>query len=413
MLKAKQIEHAGEGMHADGQGLYLRVQASGAKGWIFRYQLRGKRREMGLGALEDVTAPEARAEAANQRRTLLSGLDPIEERTRLVELAAMDAQARAAGAVTFETAASEYIKAHKAGWSNAKHAAQWASTLDSYAHPTIGNKAVAAVNTDDVLQILRPIWTEKTETASRVRSRVELVLSYARAMKWREGENPAPWRGHLDALLPKPGKVRAVRHHPALHFARVPAFMAKLATVEGSGARALEFAILTAARSGEVRLLTPQELDLDAAVWTVPAARMKAKRDHRVPLSAAAVQLLQRCPKLEGNPYTFPGMRKKSPVSDMTLTAAIRRLNDATTPAPWVDSKTGHEVVPHGFRSSFRDWAAEATTYPAEMAELALAHVVGDKVEAAYRRGDMFERRREMMEAWSQWCFSEMKTRPS
>ena len=252
--------------------------------------------------------------------------------------------------MTFETAASEYIKAHKPGWSNARHAAQWANALDTYASPTIGKKAAATSNTEDVLQLLRPIWSEKTETASRVRSRVELVRSYARAMKWREGENPAR-RGHLDALLPKPGKVRAVMHHPALPFARVPSFMAKLATVEGSGARALEFAILTAARSGEVRLLTSRELDLDGAVWTVPAARMKAKRDHRVPLSAAAAHVLERSPTVDENPSTFAGTRKKSPVSDVTLAAAIGRLNEATTPAPWVDPKTGNEVVPHGFRS--------------------------------------------------------------
>ncbi len=407
-LKAKQIEHAGEGMHADGQGLYLRVQASGAKGWIFRYQLRGKRREMGLGTLADVSAPEARAEAAKQRSVLLARKDPIEERTRQAEAEAANALAQAAGGVTFDAAAKAYIDAHKAGWSNIKHAQQWTNSLNTYASPVIGDTVVGAVSTEDVLEILRPIWSEKTETASRVRSRIELVLSYARAMKWRDGENAALWRGHLDALLPKPGKVRPVVHHPALPFERVPAFMAALAGVEGSGARALEFAILTAARSGEVRMLKPSEVDLNAALWTVPAARMKARRDHRVPLSTQAVQHLEKARMVDGNPYTFPGMRKKAPVSDMTLTAAIRRLNEGKSPAPWVDPKTGEQVVPHGFRSSFRDWAAEATSYPAEMAEMALAHVVSDKVEAAYRRGDMFERRREMMQAWADWCVSKL-----
>jgi integrase len=405
-LKAKQIEHAGEGMHADGEGLYLRVQASGAKGWIFRFQLNGKRREMGIGTLADVTAPEARAEAAKHRAVLRTSVDPIEARQLQIQRSAEAALQAIAGGSTFRTVAADYIASHRAGWANKKHAAQWESTLKTYAEPVIGDKVVADVNTDDVLCVLQPIWTTKTETASRVRSRIELVLSFAKAKKLRQGENPAAWRGHLDALLPRPSKVAPVRHHPALPWARIPAFFPALRSMDGSGARALEFAILTAARSGEVRLMTMTEVDLEANVWTIPAKRMKAKRDHRVPLSDEAVTLLKTLIPVDGNPYVFPGTRKKSPVSDMTLTAAIRRMNEGKDPMPWLDPKSGDEVVPHGFRSAFRDWAAEATDYPAEMAEMALAHVVGDKVEAAYRRGDMFERRRSMMQDWAKWCGS-------
>jgi integrase len=412
-LKAKQIEHAGEGMHADGQGLYLRVQASGARGWIFRFQLNGKRREMGLGTLSEKSAPEARTAAGELRAVLRQGLDPIEERRRKAEQAAAQAAQVAAGAVTFRTVAQDYMAAHRAGWANAKHAAQWESTLTTYAYPVIGDKPVGEVGTDDVLAILRPIWTTKTETASRVRSRIELVLSSARARKLRSGENPAVWRGHLDALLPKPGKVATVRHHPALPYAKLPGFMADLREVPGAGARALELAILTAARSGEVRLASWQEIDTEAAVWTVPAARMKAKREHRVPLSGAALALIQSQPRIEGCAYVFPGRDGKAPVSDMTLTAVIRRLNERPGFEPWVDGRTGAQVVPHGFRSTFRDWAAEATQYPGEMAEMALAHVVGDKVEAAYRRGDMFERRREMMTAWATWCLGSPEPAPA
>ena len=405
-LKAKQIEHAAEGMHADGQGLYLRVQAGGSKGWIYRYQLNGKRREMGIGTLTDRPAPEARAAAALLRAQLRTGVDPIEARRQASEQAEDAAKRVAAGAVTFRTTAAEYIASHRAGWANAKHASQWENTLLTYADPVIGNKSAAEVNTDDVLRILQPIWTTKTETASRVRSRIELVLSYAKAKKLRQGENPAVWRGHLDALLPKPSKVAPVRHHPALPHARLPAFMTALREVDGVGARALEFAILTAARSGEVRLMTWPEVDLDTKVWTVPAARMKAKHVHRVPLTDAAVRVLKALKPVEGNPYMFSGTRSKAPVSDMTLTAVIRRMNEGHDAAPWIDPKNGAEVVPHGFRSTFRDWAAEVTKYPGEMAEMALAHVVGNAVEAAYRRGDMFERRREMMRAWAKWCKS-------
>ena len=405
-LKAKQIDHAPEGMHADGQGLYLRVQAGGSKGWIYRYQLNGKRREMGLGALKEVSAPDARADAAKKRELLRAGVDPIEARRAAAEQESKFALHVQAGPTMFRKVAADYIASHRSGWANVKHAAQWENTLETYAYPIIGDKPPAEIGTDDVLRILEPIWETKTETASRVRSRVELVLSYAKVKKLRQGENPAVWRGNLDALLPKPSKVAPVRHHPALPFAALPAFLVALREIGGVGARALEFAILTAARSGEVRNMVRDEVDFEGKVWTVPAEHMKAKRPHRVALSDAAIALLTAQPVLEDNPYIFPGARGKVPVSDMTLTAVIRRMNEAHKKPRWIDRRIGAEVVPHGFRSTFRDWAAEATDYPGEMAEMALAHVVGDKVEAAYRRGDMFNRRLEMMETWAAFALS-------
>lgn len=406
MLKTKQIEHAKEGMHPDGNGLYLRVQPSGAKSWIFRFQLNGRRREMGLGTLLDKTAVQARAEAAQCSLQVRAGIDPIEARRSLTN----NQINFISGGDQFKTVAAAYIEAHKDGWSNAKHAAQWTSTLKAYAYPVIGQKSVAEIDTDDILRILSPIWSDKTETASRVRSRIELILSYAKARKMRQGENPAVWRGHLDALLPKPAKVKVVRHHPALPYKLLPDFMADLRQMPGTGARALEFAILTAARSGEVRGATLSEFDLPNAVWNIPGSRMKAKRDHRVPLSNAALSILAGLTRSERTELIFLGERTKRtigstlpPVSDMTLSAVIKRMN-ATRIDKWIDPKNRDEVVPHGFRSTFRDWAAEATTYSNEMVEMALAHTVGNKVEAAYRRGDMFERRRELMETWANFC---------
>lgn len=405
-LKAKQIEHAKVGMHADGGGLYLRVQPSGAKSWIFRFQLNGRRREMGIGTLTDNEPTQARAVASQLALQVRSGIDPIEARQQI----ALDQKVQANGDL-FRDVAAEYIKSHRDGWRNAKHADQWANTLATYAYPVVGGKRVAEIDTEDVLRILKPIWGSKTETASRVRSRIELVLSYAKAKRMRQGENPAAWRGHLDALLPKPTKVKKVRHHPALTFFQMAAFMSDLRQMPGNGARALELAILTAARSGEVRAASWSEFDLANAVWDIPASRMKAERPHRVPLSKAAVNLLEVLPRHDRQELVFPGERNSrspkgnaTPISDMTLSAVIRRMNSQYDSAKWLDPKSGDEVVPHGFRSTFRDWAAETTSYPNEMVEMALAHTVTNKVEAAYRRGDMFDRRRALMEEWSVFC---------
>ena len=361
---------------------------------------------MGIGTLADLPAPEARTKAANLAAMVRSGIDPIEARQRDSELKAAEKARTEAESVTFRQAAEAYIAAHRAGWRNAKHADQWVNTLEKYAYPVIGDRSVANVGLEEVLRILRPIWEEKTETAARVRSRIELILSYSKALKLRDGENPAIWRGNLDALLPKPSKLKKVRHHPALPYERVSEFMGELQRISGSGARALEFAILTAARSGDVRGATWSEIDMDGKTWTVPAERLKIKTngEHRVPLSATALSLLKKLHRLDGVDLLFPGEREKKPVSDMTLSAVIKRMNQAADIPRWIDARTSAPVVPHGFRSTFRDWVAEATHYPHEMAEMALAHAIGNKVEAAYRRGDMFERRREMMNDWGKWC---------
>lgn len=402
-LTALQIKHAKEGMHADGNGLYLRVQASGAKSWIFRFQLKRKRREMGIGTLADKSAIQARSEVATLSALVRSGIDPIEQRTLDAEQATLAALKSSAETTNFRAVASEYIEIHKAGWRNEKHTQQWTNTLKTYAYPTIGDKPVGQVTVEDVLSILEPLWKTKTETATRLRSRIELVMSYGKAKKLREGENPAIWRGNLDAILPKPTKLKKIRHHPALPYAQMAAFMKKLRSTEGTGARALEFAILTATRSGEVRLATWKEINLEAALWTIPAERMKAGREHWVPLSRQAVCLLQAVPKIVGKEYIFPGVHDKKPLSDMTLSAIIRNFNEAKDDRAqrWVDPKNGDTVVPHGFRSTFRDWSAEVGHYPREVAEHALAHSLPDKVEASYHRGTMLERRRPMMQAWA------------
>lgn len=404
-LTTLQIKHAKEGMYADGNGLYLRVQKSGAKSWIFRFQLNGKRREMGLGTLADKSAPDARSEAAQLAAQVRNGIDPIEDRKAKAEIAANEAHKAKAAATTFRQVAAEYIENHRASWKNAKHAQQWTNTLEQYAGPIIGDKSVGEITTEDVLSILQPLWITKTETASRLRSRIELVLSYAKALKLRQGENPAIWRGHLDAILPKESKVKKIQHQPALPYSQVANFMKMLRTANGSGARALELAILTATRSGEVRLAEWSEIDFESKLWTIPAARMKAKREHWVPLSEQAIKLLKELPRIEDCNYIFVGTRDKRPLSDMTLSAVIRRFNEVEkdqTPL-WIDPSNGREVVPHGFRSTFRDWAAEVGHYPRELAEHALAHSLPDKVEAAYHRGTMLDRRRPMMQAWADY----------
>lgn len=390
MLTELKIKHAGPGMHLDGDGLYLQVTKAGAKSWVFRFQLNKRRREMGLGPLATVPAKEARRRAAEVRVQVAAGIDPIEERRRLAaEEAERKAQA-AAHAVTFKKAAEDYIEANRAGWRNAKHAQQWENTLATYVYPVFGDTPVALVTDAQVLEVLTPIWTSKTETAKRIQGRIENILDAAKARKLRSGENPARWRGHLDKLLPKPSKVATVKHHPALPYAEIEQFMPKLRAVDGVSALALEFLILTACRSGEVLKAAWHEVDTDTGVWTIPAERMKAGKVHRVPLSDAALAVLEKAKAIKHTDYIFPSVRTGSAMSDMSLTMLLRRLRPG--------------ITAHGFRSTFRDWAAEQTMYPGEMAEMALAHVVGNKVEAAYRRGDMFERRRQMMQDWATWC---------
>jgi len=375
------------GLHAVGgvAGLMLQVTATGARSWVLRAMIAGKRRDMGLGGFPDVGLADARTAAREARAKVRDGVDPIEQgRAKRSALAA-----EVAAALTFRQASEKYLAAHKSAWRNEKHGAQWSSTLETYAHPHLGHLRVQDIGLAHVMNVLQPIWTTKTETASRVRGRIESVLDWATAHGYREGLNPARWRGHLDKLLPKPSKVARVEHRQALPVGEVGAFMGKLRAMQGVGARALEFAILTAARSGEVRGMTWDEVDLEAKTWTVPGERMKAGREHRVPLSDAAVALVKAQPQAGASPYVFAAVRGGQ-LSDMTLSSVTRRM--------------GAPCVPHGFRSSFRDWVGERTGYPGDMAEMALAHTIGDKVEAAYRRGDMFEKRRRLMADWAAFC---------
>jgi integrase len=374
------------GLHFVGgvAGLALQVSPTGSRSWTLRVMVGGKRRDMGLGAYSPtgMTLAKAREGALSARELIRQGVDPI-ERQRAAQSAL---RAAVAEALTFRQCAEKYIKAHGAGWKNAKHAQQWENSLAQHAYPILGGVLVRDVKLAQVLAVLEPIWTTTNETAVRLRGRVELVLDWATARGYRDGLNPARWRGHLDKLLPRPSKVNGRAHHPAVPVGDVGAFMVRLRRAEGMGARALEFAILTAARSGEVRGATWGEIDLQAKVWTVPGARMKAGKEHRVPLSKAALAVLAGLPEGRPDDLVFPAVRGGM-LSDMTLSAVLRRME---VPA-----------VPHGFRSTFRDWAAERTNFPRDAAEMALAHAIGDKVEAAYRRGDLFEKRRVMMEDWA------------
>jgi integrase len=376
-------------MHCDGGGLYLQV-TQGADGtprrsWLYRYVIHGRERQMGLGSLIDTTLAEAREKAACARKQRGQGDDPIDVK-HAQEAAALLARAKA---MSFDQCRDAYIAAHRPGWRNAKHAAQWINTLDAYVTPVFGQLPVAAIDTGLVTKALEPIWSAKTETASRVRGRIEAILDWAKVRGFRGGENPARWRGHLDSLLPARSKVQRVKHHAALPFTEIGAFVARVREQSTTAARALEFTILTAARTGEVLGARWDEIDFDAAVWTVPPDRMKGAREHRVPLSAAALAVIERMQACRENDYIFPGDRR-----DRLYGAAMDMLL----------RRTGHEVTVHGFRSSFRDWAAECTHFPREVAEAALAHTVGDKVEAAYRRGDLFDKRRGLMTAWAAFC---------
>lgn len=375
-----------------GSGLALQIARGGSASWILVYRRGpGVRRKMGLGSCPLVSLDMARQKAAAARQLLLEGRDPLSSRA--------DEKARRLACPTFAAAAQRYIEVHKAGWKNEKHAAQWSATLATYAYPKFGNLPVSAVETAHVLEAVEPIWAAKPETASRLRGRIESILDYAKARKWRQGENPAAWKGHLALTLPARSKLRKVVHHAALPWRETTDFMSALRAQPGVGSLALQFAILTAARSGEVRGATWEEIDLEAKTWTIPADRMKAHREHRVPLTAPALEILRQMAvgRAPGE-LVFLGQRPGKPLSDMSLTAVLRRMNRG-------------ELTAHGFRSSFRDWCAEATSYPAEMAEMALAHAVSSKVEAAYRRGDMFEKRRRLMADWAAHCQGEMSAK--
>ncbi len=389
-LAAVAIKSLGDGWHADGGNLYLFVRGE-SRGWVFRFVAPdGKRRNMGLGSQHAVSLAEARKQAALLREQVkhpTSPNDPLAARreSRLAQKLAKRKH------MTFKACALAYIEAHRGEWKNSKHAQQWGNTLATYAYPMFGDLPVSAVDDALVLKVLMPIWESKTETATRLRGRIESVLDWATFSKFRQGENPARWKGHLDNSLAKPNKVAKVKHHAALPYAEMGPFMAGLREREGVGAKALEFAVLTAARSGEVRGATWDEIDLDGRLWVIPAERMKMEKEHRVPLSDAAVELLKALPRVDDEVLVFPSSKKNRPMSDMTLTAVLRRMERG-------------DLTAHGFRSTFRDWAAESTNYPSDMAEMALAHSIGDKVEAAYRRGDMLKKRFRMMNEWAKFC---------
>ncbi len=371
------------GKHRVAPGLFLRVRSSGAGYWALIYTFAGKEREAGLGRYPDVPLAEATAKAATMRLAIKrDGIDPL-------EIKQVD-QAKTAGAHTFRTIADGVIRAKSPGWSNPKHAQQWQNTLNTYAYPIIGNMDVAEVDTEHILAVLQPIWTGKHETATRLRQRIEAVLDAAAARKLRSSENPARWRGHLDSLLTAIPKRKRVKHHAALSWPELPAFMVALRTRTGISARALEFTILTACRTGESVGACWNELDLDRAIWTIPANRMKAKREHRVALPFQAVQLLQGLPRIEGDDWVFPGGRQHRPLSQMAMLELMRGMRPGLTV--------------HGFRSTFRDWVGEATTFSPELAETALAHTIPNATEAAYRRGDALERRRALMQAWADFA---------
>ena len=372
-------------------GLSLQVTPTGARSWILRVKIGALRRDMGLGAYPGVSLAKAREKAREAREAIDQGNDPILTRERAQSLL----RGKQASAITFESAALSFIKAKSGEWSNAKHAAQWTATLENFAFPVIGKMHVQDVGQAHIQQILEPIWATKTETATRLRGRLENVLDWAKARGYRTGENPARWRGHLDKLLAAPKKIAKVKHHPAVPVDGVAGFYANLQKREGTGARALGFALLTAARSGEVRGATWDEIDLDKALWTIPAARMKARVEHRVPLTESATAILRAVPRIEGCKYVFPAPRGGQ-LSDMALTAVMRRM--------------GLEFVPHGLRSTFRDWAAEKTNFPSDMAEKALAHKLESKVEAAYQRSDMLEKRRHMLQAWAMFLVTPTPT---
>ena len=385
------------GLYGDGGGLTLQITATGAKSWLFRYMVAGKPFGMGLGPTHTVSLAEARQKALDARKLLIVGINPLAAKKQN-QIAAALADARM---MTFDQCAEAYILAHKAGWKNAKHGDQWTNTLNTYASPVFGHLPVAEIDTGLVVKCLAPIWESKTETASRVRGRIESVLGWATTSGYRTGENPARWKGHLENLLATISKTSRTKNHPSLPWQRIGLFMSALRGREGVSARAVEFAILTACRSGEVRGAQWAEFDTTVKLWTIPAERMKAKREHQVPLSDAALALLASTPKDSDDDVVFAGT-KGQPLSDMSLTAVIRRMNGDDKPV-WADAN-GEGITVHGFRSSFRMWAAETTNYPREVAEHALAHQLPDAVERAYQRGSQFAKRAALMAEWAVYC---------
>ena len=401
-LTPLQVKNAKPGRHADGDGLHLLVKPTGARSWVYRFMLDGTARDVGLSRCpeaiellqkvggEELSLAQARDVATIYRMKVKNGIDPLAQRQQVAAAAVAEQQAKEASSVSFKMAAATYIASNEGSWRNTKHRAQWASTLETYVYPIIGDMIVANINPPHVLTVLEPIWKAKPETAGRVRGRIEAVLDAAKVRGYREGENPARWRGHLDQILPtRPRLSRG--HHKAAPYGGVPDILRELRSRKAIAAMALEFTVLTAARTGEVIGAAWDEVDLEKAVWTVPASRMKAGREHRVPLSPRALEILRQMKDLGGE-WIFPGSKGRK-LSGMAMAMLLRRMNT--------------DVTVHGFRASFRDWAAECTAYPHEVCEMALAHTIANKAEAAYRRGDLFEKRRRLMEEWATYCAGE------
>lgn len=397
-LDVKRLEHPGEGrnaLYAVGgvSGLMLQITPSGGKSWILRATVGAKRRDIGLGGYPDVSLGQARERAREGRDMIRQGVDPVEHRKAM--RAALVAQQKRG--LTFSEAMEKLAETKEKEFRSERHAKLWRSSLDLYAVPALGAMLVADIRRDDILRALKPIWEEKTDTAKRLRQRIEAVLAWATVAGHRQGDNPAKWKHNLDAFLPSPSKIKKTAHQPALSQADAPLWFADLQTREGNATRALEFLALTAVRSGDVRGAEWGEIDLKAKLWTIPAERMKAANEHRVPLTDQAIALLEALPRFEGNPLVFPAPRGGA-LTDAAMGACMKRIHEARQ-GGYLDARSGRPAVPHGLRSTFRDWAAE-TGYPRDMAELALAHVVGSDVERAYRRSDMVDRRRQMMAAW-------------
>ncbi len=392
MLTAKKVERVKEaGRYRDGlvRGLLLQVTDSGAKSWVLRYELHGKERMMGLGSAADFNLKEARERARNARQLLADGIDPLATKAA----AKVAAKAAAAKALTFRQAAERYFDQHQTKWTNASHRDQFLASLQGYAFPVLGDMDVAAIKLNDVLRVVEPQWTDKAVTMDRVRNRIEAVLDWAAVRGHRSGDNPARWRGFLDQVLPAARKVAPVKHHPALDYKALPAFMAELRQQEGVAARALDFLILTAARSGEVTGARWDEINFEEATWTVPPERMKAKREHRVALSPAAIDLLHKLPREDGSDFVFIGPVAGRGLSYMAFSRLMERMQR-------------RDVTVHGFRSTFSDWAHESTSHANHTIELSLAHLVGSEVERAYRRKDMLAKRQKLMTDWAKFAAS-------
>ena len=392
------------GYYGDGGGLWLQVSISGSKSWIFRFTINRNQREMGLGALHTVSLSDARIKSRDLRLILQEGVDPIFQREEAKQAAAL-ASARM---MTFDQCAKEYIEIHRSGWKNTKHAGQWESTIATYASPVFGSFPVSEVDTPLVVKVLSPIWKDKTETAKRLRGRIEKILAWATTSKFRQGENPARWRGHFENLLPEPSKIQIKKHYASLPWKEIPGFMNALSEQKGTAARALELLIFTATRTSETLEMTWDELNLEDGVWVIPAERMKEKVEHEIPLSRQAIYLLCEIPRI--SKFVFTSSKYNKCLSDMSLTAVLKRMHNKSIKdggKGWIDPKQDNRrITSHGFRSSFRMWGAESTShsFTREVIEFALSHQLPNKVESAYQRGTVFEKRIPLMQAWSDYC---------